>query len=102
VIIPTTNTPHLMLRADVVAAVAAGHFSIWAVRTVDEALELLTGLPAGERGAAGTYPAASVNGRVEAGLDALVERELSFAVRAQAAKAAVRTTPKPRARGGKG
>ena len=94
-IIPTTNVPHLMLRSDVVAAVADGRFAVWAVRTIDEALTLLTGLPAGERGPDGMYPADSVNGRVEAGLDALVERVLSFAARAEVAKAAVKAGPKP-------
>ncbi|MHB8893378.1 MAG: Lon protease family protein, partial [Candidatus Limnocylindrales bacterium] len=95
VIIPTTNVPHLMLRSDVVEAATTGQFSVWAVRTVDDALALLTGLPAGERGPDGMYPADSVNGRVEAGLDALVERVLSFAVRAEVAKAAVKAGPKP-------
>ena len=56
VIVPTTNLPHLMLRPDVVEAAAAGRFSVWAVRTVDEALALLTGLPAGERGAGRCLP----------------------------------------------
>ncbi len=100
VVIPSTNLPHLMLRADVVAAVADEQFSVWAVRTIDEALALLTGLPAGERGADGAYPADTVNGRVEAGLDALVERALMFAARAGAVKAASKPARKPRARGG--
>ncbi len=45
VIIPRTNIPHLMLREEVVEAVKTGHFSIYAVHEVDEALELLSGLP---------------------------------------------------------
>jgi lon-related putative ATP-dependent protease len=65
VLIPSSNVEHLMLRADVVEAVAAGRFHVYAVRTVDEAIELLTGTPAGEPDAAtGAFPAASVNGRV--------------------------------------
>ena len=44
VLIPAENVCHLMLREDVVAAAAAGQFAVWAVRTVDEAMELLTGL----------------------------------------------------------
>ena len=47
VLIPRDNRKHLMLRADVVAACAEGKFHIWAVNDVDEAIELLTGLPAG-------------------------------------------------------
>jgi predicted ATP-dependent protease len=48
VIVPQANVTHLMLRDDVVAAVAAGRFALRAVTTVDDALELLTGLPAGD------------------------------------------------------
>lgn len=47
VLIPAANVAHLMLRQDVVDAAAAGRFRIWAVSTVDEAMELLTGLPGG-------------------------------------------------------
>lgn len=99
VIIPTANLPNLMLRAEVVAAVTEGRFAIWAVRTIDEALSLLTDLPAGERQADGTYPHGSANSKVEAGLDTLLERALLFAARAGVAKAGSKPAPKPRARG---
>lgn len=46
VIIPWANRDHLVLREDVVAAVRAGRFAVHTARTVDEALELLTGKPA--------------------------------------------------------
>jgi hypothetical protein len=62
-----------MLRDDVVAACSEGRFSVWEVRTIDDALELLTGLPA-----------ATVDERVVAGLDALDERAVAFAARALA------------------
>lgn len=65
VVIPASNVPHLMLRADVVEAVGAGRFRVYAVSHVNQALELLTGIPAGARGAEGKYPPDSVNGRVE-------------------------------------
>jgi lon-related putative ATP-dependent protease len=45
VILPTSNRRHLMLRDDVVEAVAAGQFHIWVVEQADDALELLAGLP---------------------------------------------------------
>ena len=61
VLIPRDNRKHLMLRADVVAACAEGKFHIWAVNDVDEAIELLTGLPAGAPDAEGTVPAGSMN-----------------------------------------
>ncbi len=73
VVIPAANVQNLMVRQDVVEAAWAGRFHIWPVETVDEALELLTGLPAGERDEEGTYPADSVNGRVEARISELAE-----------------------------
>ncbi len=68
VLIPASNVQHLMLRADVIEACAAGRFAVWPIRTVDEAIALLTGVPAGERGADGAFAAGSVNARVEARL----------------------------------
>jgi lon-related putative ATP-dependent protease len=78
VLIPASNVRHLMLRGDVVQAVADGRFHVYPVQTVDEGIELLTGAPAGERSADGNYPAESVNGRVQARLDYLAERRLEF------------------------
>ena len=64
VLIPTANVKHLMLRRDVVEAGAAGKFRVFPVAHVDQALSLLTGLPAGERNAAGEYPEGSLNRRI--------------------------------------
>ena len=61
VIIPASNVQHLMLRHDVVAAVANGKFSVHAVQDVDQAMSLLTGLPAGLPDTKGNLPAGSVN-----------------------------------------
>ena len=61
VLIPEANVSHLMLRDDVVDAVAAGRFAVHAVRSVDDALERMTGLPAGDPGLA---QADTVNGRI--------------------------------------
>jgi len=72
VLIPKSNVPHLMLRSDVVSAAEAGRFRVFPVATIDEGIELLTGVPAGARGPDGRFPEGSVNGRVEA-------RLLSFA-----------------------
>jgi lon-related putative ATP-dependent protease len=74
VVIPASNVQHLMLRDDVVQAVKDGKFSIHKVSTIDEALELMTGVPAGELREDGTYPPDSVNGRVQAALKDLAER----------------------------
>lgn len=65
VMIPASNVRHLMLRADVVEACAAGKFSIWPIETIDQGIALLTGKPAGERGADGLYPEGSINRAVE-------------------------------------
>jgi predicted ATP-dependent protease len=74
VVIPASNVRHLMLRKDVVEAVRAGRFHVYAITTVDEGLALLTGREAGERGADGQYPEGSVNAAVEKALAANVER----------------------------
>jgi lon-related putative ATP-dependent protease len=80
VIIPEANRQHLMLREDVVTAVRDGRFAVHAVRTVDEAVALLTGVEAGERGADGRFGAETVNGRVEARLRAFAEKARAFSV----------------------
>ena len=68
VIIPATNARHLMLKKEVVQALSEEKFFVYPVTSVDEAIELLTGVPAGERDDDGNYPEESVNGRVEARL----------------------------------
>ncbi|MGZ8199460.1 MAG: Lon protease family protein, partial [Methylosarcina sp.] len=84
VIIPTANLKHLMLRWDVVHAAQTGQFHIHAVATVDEALELLTGLTAGSADDKGNYPANTFNGLVEVQLVqfALIKKDISSAKKA--------------------
>jgi predicted ATP-dependent protease len=65
VLIPSRNSEGLMLREDVVEAVRQGTFHIFAVDTVDEGIELLTGVPAGTPDSHGHYPPNSIYGRVE-------------------------------------
>jgi lon-related putative ATP-dependent protease len=65
VMIPHLNMRHLMLREDVVQAIKEGKFSIYAVKTIDEGIEILTGVPAGERHADSTYPEGTVNHLVD-------------------------------------
>jgi lon-related putative ATP-dependent protease len=79
VLVPAANVKHLMLRRDVVEAVEAGRFHVWPIRSVDEALELMTDLPAGTRDAKGAFPDGSLNRRVEARLAALAESARAFA-----------------------
>lgn len=78
VLIPVSNVDHLMLRQDVVDAVERGDFHVHAVKTVDQAIELLTSIPAGERDAQGEFPADTVNHRVEARLIELAEKQRDF------------------------
>lgn len=79
VVIPAVNVKNLMLNKDVVEAVRDGRFHVYAVRTVNEALELLTGMPAGSRSPVGFYPEGTVNYLVEKRL-----REMSRKLRADA------------------
>ena len=79
VIVPASNVQHLMLRRDVVEAVKAGQFHVYPIHTVDEAMELLTGVPAGERDEEGNFTAGSVNQLVEARLIELAEKQRAFA-----------------------
>jgi lon-related putative ATP-dependent protease len=74
VLIPTSNVKHLMLRQDVIEAVDAGRFHIYPIEWVDQGMEILTGMPAGERDEAGNYPEESINYRVEARLADLAEK----------------------------
>ncbi|WP_394838577.1 AAA family ATPase [Pendulispora rubella] len=74
VLIPRSNLAHLVLRDDVALAIVEGKFHLYAVRSVEEGIEILTGLEAGERDISGRFPAASVFGRVERRLIEIAER----------------------------
>ena len=76
VMIPERNRRNLMLREDVVESVERGDFRILSVSSVDEALEALTGIPAGERQEDGTYPDGTVHHLVDKRL-----REMGEAMR---------------------
>ena len=83
VLIPASNVKHLMLRRDVIDAVEAGQFHIYPVRTVDEGLAILTGLPAGERDASGNYPEGTLNHRICTRLTEFAERRRTFGGRGE-------------------
>ena len=61
VIIPRQNVKNLMLKKDVIDAVKEGKFTIYPTDRVEEGLEILTGMPAGELKEDGTYPEGAVN-----------------------------------------
>lgn len=76
VIIPASNVAHLMLRDDVIEACEQGRFHVWTVETVDDAIEILTGVDAGLMDESGEFPEDSVNGRA-------LQTLMSFAVIAE-------------------
>ncbi len=79
VMIPHSNAKDLMLRKDVVAAAEAGRFTVYAVRNIDEGIEILTGRPAGELQPDGRYPEDSINFLVDQKLQELAEGIKDFA-----------------------
>jgi predicted ATP-dependent protease len=60
VMIPASNVEDLMLREDIIDAVAAGQFHIWPVATVEQGIEILTGRVAGTRDDKGKFEAGTV------------------------------------------
>jgi lon-related putative ATP-dependent protease len=100
VVIPLSNARDLMLRRDVVEAAASGTFHVYPVATVDEAVAVLTGRPAGERGVDGSWTEGSVNARVEARLTALAETAREFASGGGPTDEATTTSTARRRRGG--
>lgn len=90
VLIPAANVKHLMLRNDVVQEVRAGRFFIHAVEDVDQAIELLTGVPAGVPDAEGNVPEGTVNYMVSAQLMLLSQMRKEFAGRNGAKRGAGR------------
>ena len=75
VLIPAANVKHLMLRQDVTEAVADGRFHIYPIAHIDEGIELLTGVTAGELDGNGRYPEGSVNFLVTQQLDRFAEKQ---------------------------
>ena len=78
VLIPDSNVKHLMLRQDIVDAVSQGQFHVYSVETIDQGIEILTGVPAGAKEDNGHYPEGTVNARVEARLKELADKRSSF------------------------
>jgi lon-related putative ATP-dependent protease len=73
VIVPSRNCKHLALRRDLVEAVSSGQFSVYAVGVIEEAIDLLTGVPAGDRGLDGLYPSDTVYGRAARRLEEMAQ-----------------------------
>jgi len=78
--IPASNVQNLMLKEELVEAAEAGKFSIYPARTVDEGIEFLTGVPAGERQADGSYEEGTVNYLVNKRLQEMAEMAKDFQI----------------------
>lgn len=76
--IPQTNVQNLMLKQEVVDAVKAGKFHIYPVKTIEEGIELLTGVPSGKRSPNGGYDDDSIYGRVDKRLREMAETIKKF------------------------
>lgn len=74
VVIPRLNVPNLMLKKEIIDAVREGKFRVYAVRTVNEALEILTGMPAGELGPDNAWPEGTVNFLVDKRLKEMAKK----------------------------
>lgn len=81
VIIPYQNVRNLMLDEDVIGAVKAKQFHIYPIRHVDEGIEILTGVKAGQRGKDGSFPKGTVHYRVDQRLREWAEKSLRRARR---------------------
>ena len=79
VLIPHQNARNLMLRPDIVAAVKAGKFHVYPVRTIDEGIEILTGIEAGEAAEDGSYPEGTVHFLADRELQRLAKGWKAFA-----------------------
>lgn len=78
VIIPEANIKHLMLKTEVLEAVEKENFAIYAVKTINEGIEILTGVEAGEADENGIYPSSSVNGMIMARLEEFSKNAKDF------------------------
>ncbi|MBI2956495.1 MAG: AAA family ATPase [Acidobacteria bacterium] len=83
VILPIENVPDLMLRPEVVEAIQAGRFHLYPIATVDEGIEILTGVKAGERQPDGSFEEGTVNGLVDTRLRELAEGLRSYEARVE-------------------
>ena len=78
VIVPRDNLKNLALNDDVTSEVEAGRFHVYGVSSIDEGIEVLTGVPAGERQEDGTYPEGTVHHLVERRLAKMAKSARSF------------------------
>jgi predicted ATP-dependent protease len=78
VLIPSANVKHLMLGQDVIDAVAQGKFQIYPIDRIEQGIEVLTGVAAGEKDEEGHYPEGTINHKVVARLEEMAETQREF------------------------
>jgi len=93
VMIPYPNVKDLMLRDEVIQAVKDGTFHIWAVKTIDEGIEILTGIKAGERKKGTNYPKGTINALVNEKLKGLADQMVAYGKDDKDKKKSARKTP---------
>ncbi len=65
VMFPASNVQHLMLRKDIIEVVRSGLYHLWPIKTIEQGIKILTGVPAGRRGKNGKFPAGTVYHAIE-------------------------------------
>ena len=95
VIIPESNVRNLMLKDEIIEAVKADKFTIWTATSIDEGIEILTGVKAGTRHKDGSFEKATIHDLVDRELRKLSETWVSFA-QSQGIKGAIMKGRKPR------
>lgn len=80
VLMPWSNIKNLMLREDVIEEIKKGNFNIWAIKSIDEGIEILTGKKAGKIGLNGRYPKDTINWLVNEKLEHMAKQLKKFAV----------------------
>lgn len=78
VIIPKANEKNLLLRQDVINAVKADKFNIYSVETIDEGMELLTGMKMGKQDEKGAYPEDTINAHIVNRLNSMADKRKTF------------------------
>lgn len=101
VLIPKSNERHLMLKEEVVDAIQAGRFHVWSIETIEEGIEILTGVPAGTAGRQGRFPKGTVFYQVDQTLRKMHDRMHADETKKTGAKTQRKKTAAGRS-GGKG
>jgi len=86
VMVPESNVQNLILKEEIVEAVKAGKFHIYSVKTIDEGIEALTEVKAGNKKPDGTFEENTINNKVDKRLREMAERLKEFPTAEEAEK----------------